>query len=1155
MSNDATLVRLGRFLVDAVAPLERAFADVDAFRSLLWTLGWEVDDLPAAYIAVAEAAGAAVAAVEALAEEPELSEAIELIETVGRVYRQLSGPLPLPNGAGAGFAAELPRQLFEYLLAEQLRLSAPAVSALFETLGVIAWQDHEATADRPAHVQLCFDWERLPDVIADPAAVPALLFEWGSEQFDTGYILELLSELFDGLGLLSSIDELEQELSDAIQVGAAGTPAGPIRRGVTAVLAELEVGDEMTQLGFTVAELPAEGPVPPGIALLPALPSELGVDTELGDGWRFNVDARSNLAQQLAVLLTPAGVEVRLPFASGAPALDAGLDVALVKERVPGEDAAVLFGDVDTTRLTLASFRLGLGVGVVAGQPELRLGAEPEDLAFVIEPGDLNGFLAELFGNEPLRLQLPTSFGWSSSAGFDIVAGAGLEVTARPELDLGFLRVDGVRLALALVVGTGADSGLDARGAVAISGRLGPVAYVVDRLGLQLAVRFSEGNAGPFDLDLAPLLPASLGLAIDAGPIAGGGFIGYDEARGRYAGMLQLRMLSVGITAIGVLDTQTPEGDPLPSPGFSFLVLLAVEFPPIQLGFGFTLSGIGGLLGINRDSDYEALRAGLTTGSLDSVMFPEDPAANADKVIRDLSTLFPVRTSRHVVGPMLLIGWGTPTLLRIEVGVLIVLGGPVRIQLLGQLSTELPSSEAALIKLNVDVVGELDTGQGTLSIDAALRDSSLVGFPLTGELSVRARWKDEPMFGLAFGGFHPDYRPHAAFPSDIRRMGLSIARGSNLRIGAESYLAVTSNSVQFGARAELYASAAGFSVRGDFEINLLIVFDPFGFLADTGLRVSLRFKGKTLAAISLTFALSGPRPWRAKGRLKIKILFVTFKLNFNISWGDDRALIGPPVSVWSKLEPELRRIENWASVLPPDGTMDVALLPRSETDRVVVHPHGRLELRQRMLPFDLTLDKLGSSRPDGDNTFAFPTVAMTGTSSVAALDVDAADEYFAVGEYLDLSDDEKLSAPSFQLMPAGFSFGSEALAIGDATVPTVDYETTIVGPDEPKRPALGLDSLGVTVAQESVLDGLSHTAQVRATTLSASAYTVAGRTPAVAVAEERVMLADAMTGAVGASSASSVAQAEQARSRFAEGGFDRNGRLQTLFASELGGRG
>ena len=54
---------------------------------------------------------------------------------------------------------------------------------------------------------------------------------------------------------------------------------------------------------------------------------------------------------------------------------------------------------------------------------------------------------------------------------------------------------------------------------------------------------------------------------------------------------------------------------------------------PIQLGFGFTLNGVGGLLGLNRTVDVERLRSrACATTRSSSILFPTDIVANADRI-------------------------------------------------------------------------------------------------------------------------------------------------------------------------------------------------------------------------------------------------------------------------------------------------------------------------------------------------------------------------------------------------------------------------------------------------------------------------------------------------------------------------------------------
>src|SRR5262249_31402677 len=149
--------------------------------------------------------------------------------------------------------------------------------------------------------------------------------------------------------------------------------------------------------------------------------------------------------------------------------------------------------------------------------------------------------------------------------------------------------------------------------------------------------------------------PNGLGVAIEAGPVSGGGFLFYDPDKEQYAGALQLEFSGIALKAIGLLTTRLPGG----AHGFSLLVIVSAEFPPVQIGMGFTLNGVGGLIGINRVVATDALQARLTSGALESILFPDDPVGHAQQLVETISTVFPAAQGRYVVGPTARIGWGT----------------------------------------------------------------------------------------------------------------------------------------------------------------------------------------------------------------------------------------------------------------------------------------------------------------------------------------------------------------------------------------------------------------------------------------------------------------------------------------------------------------
>src|SRR5258708_39943980 len=109
---------------------------------------------------------------------------------------------------------------------------------------------------------------------------------------------------------------------------------------------------------------------------------------------------------------------------------------------------------------------------------------------------------------------------------------------------------------------------------------------------------------------------------------------------------------------VGALDPLLPDGPH----GFAFLLSCPSAFPPIQLGFGFTLNGVGGLGGVNRTMNTDALHAGFRAHTLNSILFPPDPIANAPQIITNIENFFPPAEGRYLFGPMLELDWGTPTL-------------------------------------------------------------------------------------------------------------------------------------------------------------------------------------------------------------------------------------------------------------------------------------------------------------------------------------------------------------------------------------------------------------------------------------------------------------------------------------------------------------
>ena len=112
----------------------------------------------------------------------------------------------------------------------------------------------------------------------------------------------------------------------------------------------------------------------------------------------------------------------------------------------------------------------------------------------------------------------------------------------------------------------------------------------------------------------------------------------------------------------------------------------------------------------------------VRTGSLEHVLFPHDPVHDAPAIIHDLATLFPAAKDHFIFGPMAKLGWGTPTLITADLGIVIEYPGP-RIAVLGILRLLLPDPDEAIVALNMAVAGLLDFPAKKFSLDASLFDS------------------------------------------------------------------------------------------------------------------------------------------------------------------------------------------------------------------------------------------------------------------------------------------------------------------------------------------------------------------------------------------------------------------------------------------------
>jgi uncharacterized protein DUF6603 len=129
-------------------------------------------------------------------------------------------------------------------------------------------------------------------------------------------------------------------------------------------------------------------------------------------------------------------------------------------------------------------------------------------------------------------------------------------------------------------------------------------------------------------------------------------------------------------------------------------------------------------------------------------------------------------------------------------------------------------------------------------------------------------------FCVAIGSFNAHFPAPARFPQ-VARLALSLADIDNPRLRFETYLALTFNTVQFGARLDVSYSAAVFTLAGFLGFDALFQFAPFQFIADDGLNPRPTWESGATPGIGQTLPVSpcfNPRPTWESGATDMRRL-------------------------------------------------------------------------------------------------------------------------------------------------------------------------------------------------------------------------------------------------------------------------------------------
>jgi hypothetical protein len=1010
----------------------------------------------------------------------------------------------------------LPGKLFDYLTIEYLRQYHHKTYSALNIFGIIEINAIRTVANpyESPRLEKIFHWERIGELITSPLQLVKITLK-DSDQYFYGKSLQLIQEMGLSIGLIPHYkfpdpNVLKFISNDPLVEDWPGFETLEILR-IPLIPRDFDgLGIDVYPIINRVANKIK------GLVLVLRFDPD-NKEFDISDTRKLTLELSGSIANGFGVVIDENDQFKFVADLFGSPK-DLLNDVQFhFRSRITKNDAAVAkeaqkllqIGTTNGNRLEIGSFNLAFGI---EKKKNTRIYLEAELLqgVIVLKFDEADGFISKVVG-EGIESNFDLGIGFSNSNGFYFLGSDRLNFQLPMHLNLGPVEISSLTFSV------------DVQGkkfltyvAANIKAILGPIEAVVEDVGMGADIVFKDdrdSNLGA-DLQLVFKHPTGVGLSIDTAGVTGGGFLKHDAVKHEYVGVLQLQFIDLALQAFGLITTQVAGG-----PGYSLLALVDAEFPPVQLGWGFTLDGVGGLLAVHRTASTDALHAALKAGQLSSILFPKNAITNAPAILGQLDTLFPTASGRFLFGPMALIGWGTPTVLTAAIAVVVELPEPIRIILLARIEARLPDASNALVRINMDALGVLDLGQDELSFDAVLFDSKLVGFTLSGAMALRATWGQQREFVLAIGGFHPRLTPPPGFPT-LQRITIDMPSGIVSKLRLAAYLALTSNTIQIGANLDVFIGVSGFGLSGHLGFDALLQRHPFQFAADISGSVALTAGGDDLTSVSLDATLTGPAPYNIAGKFKVHIVFFEVHVSFNHSWGDDApSQAVASVDVGALLTAALAQRDSWDALLPDGLRPLVSVRQIADGGRLLAHPLARPQVHERLVPLGLAITRFGEAVPSAGTQFTITNLNIGSGPTIAH---EAIEDDFAPAQFFDLSDEEKLERPSFERHAAGVrvTASPDLVTVGTpVAVKTTEYETFYIDTpgalprSDPVRVKPPLGDLGVVLAYGAARQATTTTARGR---YQAAGHPIRVAEPAFVAVDRTTLAASGVGPAAGA---------------------------------------
>lgn len=792
---------------------------------------------------------------------------------------------------------------------------------------------------------------------------------------------------------------------------------------------------------------PEEPPAPFALTLVP-IPITMGgksklyvqvhgqanIDEELGGGFHLKLTNGASFG----LLASPDGLE-----ATGNVSFQAELLHKSSTQPSPGKKSAIEF--------RVERFALGARASVDELSAWLRV--EKGELAINAREWLITSGGKVLADYVPqLRLTFDVTAEASVFGGVRFKGGAGgdllLPINQRIPLGIGGLRIEALHLR-AFLGKEGDETSFRLEAAANLTLELFSVLKLhVNGVGASYfagAAREADGNVGGIaKTGWEPVFPKGMGLELKVWKIVGGGAFFYDAVADRLSGAIALRFADkFSLTGLGIYQGATGDSER------SWLVVVSLVLP--QSGSGFQFMGVGLLYGSNRTTSPEAFLAGIATGDLDAILFPEDPIGKAPQYLAALGRLFPAQKDASVLGiSAKFSAFGGA--LTLDLGVLfdIQASSLARLYVVAQFVGIFPRprkgekvvASKRPVHIFADGVAIWDTRTDELNLRIVLRNSRIWAGELTGGASLfhgspQADGGNRGTY-ISIGGFHPDYVPPGTKIFVPPRLALALKKGDHLKLEVRAYVAYTPSSVQFGLAGKIEARLYGFGIRGLLSFDVLMGFDGNCNIKIEA-SVELLVGSRSIAAVRFVGTLSGLLPSVLSGKAEVKFLFWTLSVHGSLTIHAG-SVPEPGADVTGTLTSAISAPSNWES-----GGAPGLMLTDSKREGVWLSPSEPLTLRQPVVPLNVPIERFEGARLGAPQTLRIEKVAA-GADALATTPVAGE---FALGMFLELTQEEMLASRGFESRDAGFQI-ARPLETGAVVNTDVDFEEILLDPK--KRP-------------------------------------------------------------------------------------------------------